>query len=105
MLTGVPSWGVVAPSFFERYTPLLMKARTDFPTHFLKVYSSRIPTGMPASCSSSRKVTRCLKFSTQAPEIVFVFDEHGEPEQLPQMVGIELCYWGAAGAEHGEPHQ
>src|SRR4030095_105520 len=41
MLTGVSSWGVVAPSFFERYTPLLMKARTGFPTHFLKVYNFR----------------------------------------------------------------
>src|SRR4029450_6753375 len=40
MLTGVSSCGVVAPSFFERYTPLLMKARTDFPTHCLKVYSN-----------------------------------------------------------------
>src|SRR5262249_15069940 len=67
--------------------------------------SSRIPTGMPASWSSSRKVARCLKFSTHVPEIVFVFDEHGEPEQLPQMVEIELRYRGATGAEHGEPHQ
>jgi hypothetical protein len=45
MLTGVSSCGVVAQSFFERYTPLLMKDRTDFPTHFLKVYSE--PTDMP----------------------------------------------------------
>src|SRR4030095_4317280 len=43
MLTGVSSCGVVAQAFFERYTPLLMKARTDFPTHFLKVYSAAVP--------------------------------------------------------------
>src|SRR4029450_9293231 len=67
MLTGVSSWGVVAQAFFERYTPLLMKARTDFPTHFLKVYicalirrpSTMYACGVPSpTLSTARSLLR-----------------------------------------------
>jgi hypothetical protein len=37
----------MAASFFERYTRLLMKAKPDFPIHFLKIYRT-IPAEITA---------------------------------------------------------
>src|SRR4030095_9333015 len=44
MHTGVSSSWVVWHVFFERYTRVLMEASSDFPIHFLKIYSWTIQT-------------------------------------------------------------
>jgi hypothetical protein len=43
MHTGVFSYGVVEHVFFERYTRVLMEASPEFPIHFLKIYTYRVP--------------------------------------------------------------
>ena len=39
MHTSVSSNWVVRPVFFERYTRVLLQASSEFPIHFLKIYS------------------------------------------------------------------